>query len=134
MTDHEAADRDEVRVRRAPKYSAFLIAGGAIGAVVSLILTGIREVDPGVGFLQMFLFLSLFGVTIGMLLGGIAALVFDRVYSRRAATVLAERSEVQAPSRQPLAEPAIEALPDDAQAPPAAPDDGARPEEHPPRG
>ena len=119
MTDDGGTDRDQVRVRRAPKYSAFLIVGGGIGAIVAFVLTATREVDPEVGFLQMFLVRALFGVTIGMLLGGIAALAFDRAYSRRAATVTAERSEIVAPPHQPLAEPAIEGLPDAAQEPDA---------------
>ncbi|MDQ4138572.1 MAG: hypothetical protein M3116_06990 [Actinomycetota bacterium] len=135
MTDDGGTDRDQVRVRRAPRYSAFLAVGGALGALVALVLTTTREVDPEVGVLQMFLFLALFGVTIGMLLGGIAALAFDRASSRRAATVTAERSEV-APAHQPVTEPAIEALPDEAQEPtdadaPAEGDD--RPEQPQPR-
>ena len=117
MTDEGGADRDEVRVRRTPKYSAFLTFGGGIGAIVAFILTATREVDPEVGFLQMFLFLALFGVTIGMLLGGIAALVFERVYSRRTTTVTAERSEITAPPHQPVTEPVIETLPEEAQEP-----------------
>jgi hypothetical protein len=118
VTDDGGADRDEVRVRRAPKYSAFLALGGGIGAIVAFILTATRQVDPEVGFLQMFLFLGLFGVTIGMLLGGITALVFERSYARRATTITAERSAVVAPAHQPVAEPVPEALPDEAQTPP----------------
>jgi hypothetical protein len=116
VTDQDAADRDEVRVRRAPKYSAFLIVGGGLGAIVAFLATATNKVDPEVGFLQMFLFLGLFGVTFGMLLGGIAALAFDRLSVRRTATVTAERSEV-APVHQPVVEPAMDALPEDAQDP-----------------
>ena len=124
MTDEGGAERDEVRVRRTPKYAAFLTFGGGIGAIVAFILTASRPVDPEVGFLQMFLFLGLFGVTIGMLLGGIAALTFERVYARRITTATAERSEITAPAHQPAAEPLIEGLPDEAQDPAAAePDD-----------
>ncbi|MFC0680470.1 hypothetical protein ACFFGH_21775 [Lysobacter korlensis] len=118
MTDDGGADRDEVRVRRTPKYPAFLTIGGGIGAIVAFTLTATREVDPEVGFLQMFLFLALFGITIGMLLAGITALIFERVYARRTTTVTAERSEITAPSHPPVAEPAIETLPAEAQADP----------------
>ena len=121
MTDEGGADRDEVRVRRAPKYSAFLTVGGGLGAIVAFILTASNTVDPEVGFLQMFLFLGLFGVTFGMLLGGIAALIFDRASARRSATVTAERSEIVAPVHQPVVEPSMDALPDEAQAQPAQP-------------
>jgi hypothetical protein len=123
MSDQGGADRDEVRVRRAPKYSAFLIVGGGIGAIAAFIATASNRVDPEVGFLQMFLFLGLFGVTLGMLLGGIAALAFDRASARRSTTVTAERSEIVAPVHQPVVEPAMEALPGEAQ---AAPGEGPR--------
>jgi hypothetical protein len=119
VTDESGAGRDEVRVRRAPKYSAFLTVGGGLGAIVAFVATAINKVDPEVGFLQMFLFLALFGVTFGMLLGGIVALVLDRSYSRRSTTVTAERSEIVAPSHQPVVEPSMDALPDEAQAQPA---------------
>jgi hypothetical protein len=125
VTEEGAAQRDEVRVRRAPKYSAFLTVGGGLGAVVAFILTASNKVDPEVGFFQMFLFLALFGVTFGMLLGGIAALAFDRASTRRATTVSAERSEIIAPAHQPLVEPALDALPDAAQTP-----DNDRPPSH----
>jgi hypothetical protein len=121
VTDQGGTDRDEVRVRRTPKYPAFLIVGGGLGAVAAFIGTASNRVDPDVGFLQMFLFLGLFGVTIGMLLGGITALLFERVYARRAATVTAERSEVVAPAHQPVVEPSMDALPEDAQTEPGPP-------------
>jgi hypothetical protein len=119
MTEQGGAEQDEVRVRRAPKYSAFLAVGGGLGAIVAFLATATNQVDPEVGFLQMFLFLGLFGVTFGMLLGGIVALVLDRRYSRRSTTVTAERSEIVAPSHQPVVEPSMDALPDEAQQPDA---------------
>ena len=119
MTEKGGADRDEVRVRRAPKYSAFLTVGGGLGAIIAFIATATNQVDPEVGFLQMFLFLGLFGVTFGMLLGGIAALAFDRASARRTTTVAAERSEIVAPAHHPGVEPAMDALPPEAQAEPA---------------
>jgi hypothetical protein len=121
VTDQGGADRDQVRVRRAPKYSAFLTVGGGIGAIAAFLLTASNRVDPEVGFLQMFLFLALFGVTFGMLAGGITALAFERASARRAATVTAERSEIVAPEHQPLVEPAMDALPDEAQQPASDP-------------
>ena len=119
MTDAGGPERDQVRVRRAPKYSAFLTFGGGIGAIVAFILTASNRVDPEVGFLQMFLFLALFGVTIGMLVGGVAALAFERAYARRATTVTAERSEMAAPTHPPVVESSMDALPDEAQNPDA---------------
>jgi hypothetical protein len=108
VTDQGGTDRDQVRLRRAPKYPAFLFVGGVLGALAALILTSTRKVDPEVGFLQLFLFLSLFCVVGGMLIAGIAALTFDRVLSARAAVVDAQHTHVpqQAqPEEAQLAQP-----------------------------
>ncbi len=88
------AQPDQVRVRRAPKMPAFLIVGGGIGAVVTFILTALFPVDPAVGFAALFAYFSLFGVTAGVLVGALVALILDRVASRRAKTVTAERQIV----------------------------------------
>jgi hypothetical protein len=117
VTDEAGTDHDQVRVRRAPKFPAFLFLGGVLGAIVALILTSSRQVDPEVGFLQMLLFLGLFCVVGGMLLGAIVALIFERVFSRGGAVVDAERTHV-VPS--PIEEPPADEAPDAAETPDAA--------------
>lgn len=84
-------DRIEtVRVRRSPKYSVFFIAGAGLGVVAALILTfafhGSEEpTASGVVYSQgqIFGFLALICITVGVALGGVVALLFDRALARR---------------------------------------------------
>lgn len=87
----------EVRVRRAPKFGAFLVVGGALGALVTLILTSLYPVDPNVGFGPLYAYFCLFGIPAGVLVGALLALMFDRRSRKRAKVVEAERDEVVAP-------------------------------------
>lgn len=83
---------DQVRLRRAPKIPAFLILGGAIGAIVTLVLTNLYPVDPLVGFGPTFAYFCLFGIPAGVVLGAVVALILDRISVRRSKTVEAEVS------------------------------------------
>jgi predicted lipid-binding transport protein (Tim44 family) len=107
----DAADETEVRIRRAPKYSAFLIVGGGLGAVITFILTALFPVDPQVGFGALFGYFALYGVTGGVLLGALLALVLDRVTARRArpataVTTLSDPDEAAADAAAQAAEDA----------------------------
>ena len=86
-------DDTRVSIRRAPKYSAFMIVGGGLGAIVTFIVTRLFPVDPMVGFWSLFAYFALFGIAAGVLLGGLLALFFDRRSRRRAGTVVVERTE-----------------------------------------
>jgi hypothetical protein len=90
--DQDAAAETEVRIRRAPKYPAFMIVGGGIGAIVTFVLTASFPVDPKIGFAALFGYFALFGVTAGVLVGALLALMFDRIGLRRSrpATVVTE--------------------------------------------
>jgi hypothetical protein len=81
---------EKVTVRRAPKIQAFLIVGGGVGAIVTFILTSLFPVDPLVGFGPLFAYFALFGVTAGVLLGAILALIVDRRSKSRAREAEAE--------------------------------------------
>ncbi len=80
-------ERSEVRIRRAPKIATFLIVGGALGAIATLVVTSLYPVDPKVGFGALFGYFAIYGVTGGVLLGAIVALILDRRSSRRARTL-----------------------------------------------
>lgn len=97
MSDNRSVSKpttDEVTIRRAPKIPAFLVVGGAVGLIVTLILTSLFPADPSVGFGPLFAYFSLFGVTGGVLLGAVLAIILDRVSARRAKTVSVEREVV----------------------------------------
>ena len=96
-----------VRIRRAPKFSVFLIVGAALGIIVALILTSLFPIDPQVGFGATFGYFAIFGVTGGVLIGGIVALIFDRVLSRRTTTATASIAKLEPEyDEQPVTKPA----------------------------
>lgn len=89
--------RDTATVRRAPRYSRFIMLGGLVGVVVALILTVAfpenDEFDQG----QIFGFLLLACATVGVALGAVVALVIDRATARRAASVTVEHETIHPP-------------------------------------
>lgn len=78
---------EQVTVRRAPKYPAFLIVGGGVGAIVTFILTNLFPADPSVGFAATFGYFALFGIPAGIVVGALIAIILDRVSARRAKPV-----------------------------------------------
>ncbi|GAB2762831.1 hypothetical protein [Sinomonas soli] len=97
-----------ISVRRAPKYVPFLVAGGLLG-VIAAAVTSFAEPAP-----QNYTQGSVFGYFMvlfaagGVLLGGLAALILDRVSLRRAERATLE--EVEEPTEAPPA-PAAEGSP-----------------------
>ena len=123
--DQDAANESEVRIRRAPKYPAFIIVGGGIGAIVTFILTASFPVDPKVGFGALFGYFALYGVTAGVLIGALLALLFDRIGSRRSrpATVVTTLADDGDPEVYVVDEPSAQTR--EAQTPEAGtPDSG----------
>jgi hypothetical protein len=93
---------ESVRVRRAPKFSVFLALGAAAGILVALILTftfgGTTEESPNTGLVytqgQVFGFLALVFITVGVAVGAVIALVLDRRSSRHTREVQVDHSSV----------------------------------------
>jgi hypothetical protein len=93
---------ESVRVRRAPKYAVFLAVGAALGLVVAMILTfvfnGTGDVSPNTGLVytqtQVFGFLALICITVGVVVGAVVALILDRVLARRAHAVTVDRERI----------------------------------------
>ena len=103
--------RDDVSIRRAPKYPAFIIVGAGLGAIVTFILTALFPVDPTVGFGALFGYFALYGITAGALVGALLALLADRISLRRARAATIELTTVGNPAEvvdepQPAAEKA----------------------------
>lgn len=96
-------DRIEtVQVRRSPKYSVFLLLGAAVGIVVAMILTfafsGTESESPATGMIysqgQVFGFLALVCIAVGLVVFGGLALVLDRVVGRRTRSVTVDHEAV----------------------------------------
>jgi hypothetical protein len=100
MTDEadEALTESEVRIRRAPRYVRFLIVGAMLGVIAALAGTSLFPVDPAVGFGATFGYLALYGIPIGLAVGAFVAVLLDHRATGRAATVVAGKMSVQAPS------------------------------------
>jgi hypothetical protein len=89
-----AARPEQVRVRRAPKIPAFLAVGGALGFFVTVIVTGLYPAGDQVGFATLVAYFSVYGITIGVLLGAIVGIALDRRSRRRARLITAEHETV----------------------------------------
>ena len=103
MAEHLDDHFETVRVRRAPRFSVFLIAGVALGIIVALILTfafdGSSGESPNTGLVytdgQVFGFLVLICVTAGVAFGAVVALIFDRVLRRRSREIVVDRERIR---------------------------------------
>lgn len=94
---------ESARVRRSPKFAVFLGLGAALGLVAALILTfafgGSTEASPNTGMVysqsQVFGFVALICVPVGIALGGIVAVILDRVMAKRAHEVRIEHEHIR---------------------------------------
>ncbi|TFB53280.1 hypothetical protein [Cryobacterium tagatosivorans] len=80
-----------VTVHRSPRYFSFMIVGAVIGAILALVLTLTFPENPDFDRAQVFGFLLLAGVTLGVALGSLVALILDRLLRRTTAKVVADR-------------------------------------------
>ncbi|QNO37604.1 hypothetical protein H4J02_00690 [Protaetiibacter sp. SSC-01] len=87
-------DVERAKVRRAPKIGVFLVVGAALGALVTLILTSLFPADPNVGFAATYAYFLVYGIPLGLLVGGVLGLVLDRVSLRRSREVDVEHQRV----------------------------------------
>jgi hypothetical protein len=74
-----------------------MIVGGGLGAIVTFVVTNMFPVDPQVGFAALFGYFALYGVTAGVLIGAVIALILDRVGLARARSVTVERETIVTP-------------------------------------
>src|SRR4051794_19140620 len=108
LPDADASDPSEtvvedhmqrVRVRRAPKFSVFVIVGAALGLLTALILTfsydGTVNQSPNTGMVyssgQVFGFLALICAAVGIAIFATIAIILDRRSSRHAREVIVDR-------------------------------------------
>ncbi|MEO7746436.1 MAG: hypothetical protein ABIV05_09445 [Actinomycetota bacterium] len=83
MTDEQLGPVRRVRVRRAPRYQAFVGAGVAVGVLTGLVigLTGTADAATGRGRLLAYLVIGL--ALVGATVGGLVAVAFERTGRRR---------------------------------------------------
>src|SRR5690606_5593065 len=90
----------EATVRRVPRFGVFMGAGVVLGIIAAGILTLIGSGEPseatGVAYPagQVFGFLLLWTVPIGLALGGVVALILERVVRRGQRTVHVEHERI----------------------------------------
>ena len=87
----ETRTETDVTIRRAPKVGVFLILGGALGAIVTLVITLLQPDEAKIGYASLLGYFLLFGIPAGVVVGALVALVLDRLSRRRVRTVTAER-------------------------------------------
>jgi hypothetical protein len=95
-------------MRRSPKYYNFMIVGGVLGVIAALALTVGFPDQSEYGTAQVFGFLLLGFVVVGIALGSLVAMLLERIIGRSAKTVIADRLGVQAASESPSSEPKSE--------------------------
>jgi ABC-type Fe3+-siderophore transport system permease subunit len=93
---------ETVTVRRVPRHGVFLVLGAVLGVLVAAVLTftfqGTQEPSAaGVQYtaMQVFGFLALAGIAVGLLLGGAVALLLDRTVGRRSRELRVDREHVR---------------------------------------
>lgn len=92
-----AADADlrAATVRRAPRFGAFIVVGGLLGFLVTAIVTMQFPADPAVGLLATVGYFSIFGISAGIALGALVAIVLDRRSRRRSRRATVEHAAVR---------------------------------------
>lgn len=106
----ETATSADATVRRAPKIQNFLLIGAVLGLVVAMALTFIfqrspEDIDTSAGEIyyspgQVFGFLLLICVPVGLALAGIVAWLVDRSTHKRARIVRMDKVDVRADQPQ----------------------------------
>ncbi|MDJ1113941.1 potassium transporter Trk [Microbacterium dauci] len=102
MAEHTESHVESAELRRSPRFSVFFVLGGGLGLLVALILTfafdgSAQASAAGVTYstTQVFGFLLLVCVPVGVALGALVALVFDRASRRHVRTVRIEHETVR---------------------------------------
>jgi hypothetical protein len=97
---------ETAQLRRSPRYAIFFVLGAALGILAALVLTfafdGTAEKSAATQVLysssQVFGFLCLVCIPIGLALGGLVALILDRRLARRMREVRVDHEHVEADS------------------------------------
>ncbi|MFK4759571.1 potassium transporter Trk [Microbacterium sp. ZW T5_45] len=100
MSSSETPQTVEATVRHVPRYGVFMGIGVVLGVIAAIILTftGSFEESQALDVVypagQVFGFLLLWTAPIGLALGGLVAIVLERVARRRDRVVRVERETI----------------------------------------
>jgi hypothetical protein len=108
----ESASSREISIRRAPKFGVFIVGGGVLGLLATMIVViATMDLDRGagatndgattsadVGFWGLVGYFGLYGVTAGLVVGALVAVILDWRLSKRAARLTAEHLDIQMPA------------------------------------
>ena len=103
MTERAQHQIETAHVRRSPRYAIFFVLGAILGILAALILTfafdGTEEKSASTQVIystsQVFGFLCLVCIPIGMAVLGAVALILDRAAGRRARSVTVDRETIR---------------------------------------
>ncbi|MFZ4843412.1 hypothetical protein [Mycetocola saprophilus] len=87
----EERTRTTVRVRRSPKYFTFIVIGGVVGIVTAMILTFSFPKNEDFSQGQIFGFLALVCVVVGIAIFGSLAILLDRLVGRKEHVIDADK-------------------------------------------
>ncbi len=93
MADEPRPDQQRVSIRRSPRLSAFVVVFGLVGFFGTLILTGLYDADPSIGFATLFAYFSLYGITGSIAVGIVLWLVLDMRSKRTTTQAVMAREE-----------------------------------------
>jgi hypothetical protein len=85
MSTDKPASEQRVVIRRSPRLSAFVVVSGMVGFFGTLIVTGLFDADPALGFGTVFAYFSLYGITGSVAVGIVVWLILD-LRSKRTVT------------------------------------------------
>ncbi|GAB2694092.1 potassium transporter Trk [Microbacterium marinum] len=101
MAEHTESHVENAELRRSPRFGVFFALGAALGVLLAVILTFAFDTQESAGTgvtystTQVFGFLLLVCVPVGLAVGAVIALLFDRASRRRVRTVRIEHETVQ---------------------------------------
>jgi hypothetical protein len=94
---------ETARVHKSPRIGVFLLVGAVLGVIAALILTfafqGSADQSANTGLIyttgQVFGFLLLVCLAVGVALGGVVAIILDRTLTRRGHDVSVDRERIR---------------------------------------
>jgi len=92
---HESHETRVATLRRAPRMGVFIGLGAILGIILTVSITTAFPADPNVGMWATVAYMSLFGITGGIVLGAIVGLIADRVSRRHTRIVTVERGTIE---------------------------------------